>query len=83
MSTTPSAAAAVAAEASAPLQAVPAEQQAPIPPTDIDAEAGPSQQRAPASVIDKWLKPDGPPRDVSFGARKLGEADDVWSNNAW
>lgn len=45
------------------------------------AEAGPSTIRQ--SVIDKWLKPNGPPRGVSFGARKLQEQDDVWSNNAW
>lgn len=50
----------------------------PIPPS---AEAGPSTLRV--SVIDKWLKPNGPPRGVSFGARKLQEQDDVWSNNAW
>lgn len=49
------------------------------------SEAGPSNSSNPIrqSVIDKWLKPDGPPRGVSFGARKLGDADDVWSNNAW
>lgn len=45
------------------------------------AEAGPSTLRM--SVIDKWLKPDGPPRDVPFGARKLAETDDVFSMNAW
>lgn len=50
----------------------------PIPPS---AEAGPSTLRV--SVIDKWLKPNGPPKGVSFGARKLGDEDDVWSNNAW
>ncbi|BEI80086.1 hypothetical protein CcaverHIS002_0106150 [Cutaneotrichosporon cavernicola] len=50
----------------------------PIPPS---AEAGPSTLRV--SVIDKWLKPNGPPKGVSFGARKLQEQDDVWSNNAW
>jgi hypothetical protein len=42
-------------------------------------EAGPSRLRA----ADKWLKPHGPPVGVAFGARLLGEEEDVWSQNAW
>lgn len=47
-----------------------------------DAEAGPSTTIR-QSVIDKWLNPAGPPKGTSFGARKLQESDDVFSNNAW
>lgn len=42
-------------------------------------EAGPSRLRA----ADKWLKPHGPPVGIAFGARLLGEEEDVWSHNAW
>ncbi|RSH78267.1 uncharacterized protein EHS24_002732 [Apiotrichum porosum] len=49
---------------------------------DASAEAGPSNG-VRMSVIDKWLKPNGPPKGTSFGARKLGGEDDVWANNAW
>ncbi|ORX34064.1 putative S-adenosylmethionine-dependent methyltransferase [Kockovaella imperatae] len=44
-------------------------------------EAGPS--RPTVSAADKWVKPNGPPVGVTFGARTLGEDQDVWEHNTW
>jgi hypothetical protein len=44
-----------------------------------DNEAGPSVKKA----ADKWVKPNGPPVGVTFGARRLKDEEDVFSQNAW
>ena len=44
-----------------------------------EAEAGPSR----ISAADKWVKPNGPPVEVPFGARLLTEDQDVWTHNTW
>ena len=40
--------------------------------------AGPSVRAA-----DKWVKVNGPPVGVTFGARRIEEGADLWSHNAW
>ena len=47
--------------------------------TQLEAP-GPSRM---VSAADKWVKPNGPPVGVSFGARRLQEDQDVWQHNAW
>jgi hypothetical protein len=47
-------------------------------PTDNLSVPGPSVRAA-----DKWVKANGPPVGVTFGARKLNEEQDVWEHNAW
>jgi hypothetical protein len=42
-------------------------------------EPGPSR----ISAADKWVKPNGPPVGVMFGARRITEDADVWQHNAW
>ena len=47
-------------------------------PTDDINAPGPSVRAA-----DKWVKANGPPVGVTFGARKLNQEQDVWEHNAW
>lgn len=49
--------------------------------TGIDANpAGPSSG---VRAADKWVKPNGPPVGVTFGARRITDDTDLWSQNAW
>lgn len=48
-------------------------------PLDVQDAPGPSRLRA----ADKWVKENGPPVGVQFGARRIQEGADLWSHNAW
>ena len=51
-------------------------------------EAGPSTSGGGGGggamrAADKWVKVNGPPVGVTFGARRIEEGADLWSHNAW
>jgi hypothetical protein len=48
-------------------------------PLDVQDAPGPSRLRA----ADKWVKANGPPVGVQFGARRIEEGADLWAHNAW